>query len=772
MKKRLSFKSVIAIVFACFFACSMEAYSQRVGLVLSGGGAKGLTHIGIIRALEENNIPIDYITGTSMGAIVGSLYAMGYTPDEMEALIKSDDFKRWYSGQIEDKYVFYLRNHEPTPEFFDIKLSFKDSTSVSTQFIPNSVVDPIQMNVAFLKLYAGATAQCRGDFNRLFVPFRCVASDVYHKKQLVFSTGDLGNAVRASMSFPFMFKPIEIDSVLVYDGGIYNNFPTDVMMEDFKPDFLIGSVVASNPTKPNEGDMMGQIENMIMQKTDYSVPDSTGILMSFKYDDVSLMDFDKVDRLVKIGYDRTMSLMDSIKSKVTRRVSAENLNLRRDMYRSAVPELRFKNIYIDGVNPQQSWYIKQEINKDDDQTFTYEDFVKSYFRLLSGNTISEIIPQAIYNPREGYYDLKLKVKAEAPVSVKIGGSISSSTSNQVYFGVTYRDFNYYAKEIVFDGQLGKVYNNLQLQGRLDLTTKIPISLNFIAAISSFDYFKKDKLFSLKDTPSFTKKEERFAKMKIAFPFMSTKKAEFGFGVAQHVNQYYQSTVVDLNDRQMDKSVYVIYGGSLIFGGNTLNRKQFATEGTRDALIAHVMLGNERFLPYMKDVETPDYKENLAWLQLSYKNESYFKMKHNFVLGTYIEGYYSSRNFSENYTATMLEAGEFAPNEQSRLVYNENFRANQYFALGARPIYLINNMFHIRGEAYGFLPIFPIEKDEKGKAHYGKAFSKLEYMTQLSVVCSLPFGAISAYVNYYSAPKKNWNFGLTIGWQLFNSTFIE
>ena len=83
--------------------------AQKVGLVLSGGGAKGLTHIGIIRALEENNIPIDYITGTSMGAIIGSLYAMGYSPDDMEELLKSEDFKRWYSGQIEEKYVYHFK---------------------------------------------------------------------------------------------------------------------------------------------------------------------------------------------------------------------------------------------------------------------------------------------------------------------------------------------------------------------------------------------------------------------------------------------------------------------------------------------------------------------------------------------------------------------------------------------------------------------------------------------------------------------------------------
>ena len=99
----------------------MLVQAQKVGLVLSGGGAKGLTHIGIIRALEENNIPIDYITGTSMGAIVGSLYAMGYSPDDMETLLKSEDFKRWYSGEVEEKYMYYFKKNLPTPEFFNIR---------------------------------------------------------------------------------------------------------------------------------------------------------------------------------------------------------------------------------------------------------------------------------------------------------------------------------------------------------------------------------------------------------------------------------------------------------------------------------------------------------------------------------------------------------------------------------------------------------------------------------------------------------------------------
>ena len=87
----------------------LPIHAQRVGLVLSGGGAKGMTHIGIIRALEENGIPIDYIAGTSMGAIIGSLYAMGYSPDDMEALLRSPEFKRWYTGTVEPKYAYYFK---------------------------------------------------------------------------------------------------------------------------------------------------------------------------------------------------------------------------------------------------------------------------------------------------------------------------------------------------------------------------------------------------------------------------------------------------------------------------------------------------------------------------------------------------------------------------------------------------------------------------------------------------------------------------------------
>lgn len=755
----------------------LPAHAQRVGLVLSGGGAKGMTHIGIIRALEENGIPIDYITGTSMGAIIGSLYAMGYSPDEMEDLLRSPDFKRWYTGVVEPRYAYYFKQDLPTPEFFNLRfsLNFRDSVRTKPRFnVPTSMVNPIQMNLAFVGLYGQATAACGGDFDDLFVPFRCVASDVYNKRPVVLRQGDLGDAVRASMSFPFVFKPIEMDSVLVYDGGIYNNFPTDVMRDDFHPDVIIGSVVAGNPKKPKEGNLMSQLENMIMQKTDYSIPDSAGILMTFKYNDVNLLDFDRLEELHDIGYKRTLSLMDSIKTRIHRRVNPGDIQLRRKIYKRNLPEFIFRDILIEGANPQQQAYIRKEFDAGDGKTFTYEDLKRGYFRLLADDMISEIIPHAVYNKEQELYELHLKVKVDNNFSIRVGGSVSTTSSNQIYLGVGYQNLNYYSKEVCIDGQIGKIYNNAQLMGRIDLPTRVPTSYRFIASYSTFDYYRKDKLFSRNDRPSFNSKDERFVKLIVALPFMANKRAELSVGYGYLVDNYYQSNVIDFENDRSDRSSYNLFGGSIGFYGSTVDTRQYATRGYYERLIAQVYTGNEHYRPGYSTVVVGQVpiREHQSWLQISYMKEAYHTMTPHFTLGWMVEALYSSKNFSTNYTATKMQAGEFSPTPHSKLMYNEAFRANQFVAAGIKPIFPINDRFHVRAEFYSFMPIFPILRNAQNQAYYGKAFSRMEYMGEVSLVYHLPFGAIAAYLNHYSKPKKEWNVGLTIGWQLFNYRFIE
>lgn len=751
-------------------------FAQKVGLVLSGGGAKGMTHIGIIRALEENNIPIDYITGTSMGAIVGSLYAMGYSPDDMEKMIKSPDFKKWYSsGGIEEEYMYYFKMNPPTPEFINIQLSkMKMAKKVKTRFLPSSVVDPMHMNIVFLELYAQATAKCRGNFDQLFVPFRCVASDVYNKKPLIMSSGDLGDAVRASMSFPGMFKPIEIDSVLAYDGGIYDNFPVSTMIKDFNPDIIIGSVVSSNPSKPKEGDIMSQLENMVMQKTDYSIPDSLGIMMTFRYTDVGLMDFDRYDELHDIGYNRTIQLMDSIKQRISRRTNYRILEKKRIDFKREMPEFKFRKIVIHGTNDQQRKYIMRGFHAKENDIFTLEDLRKGYFRLLSDNMISEIIPHAVYDYIDNTFTLVLDVRIAEDISVRIGGNVGSSGANQIYLGASYHNLGQYSKEFAVEGQLGQIYNNFQVTGRIDLPTELPTSYRMILSLSSFDYNGQTKnFFNQVNSPIFNKKDERFVKAYVNMPFLSKHKAEFGIGIATLNDQYFQTNVIDFTNSTRDKSNYKILGGSVALEGNTLDSKLYATSGKKERLAANIYWGTERFSQGVgTDPYNGEFKYTQTWLKISYELEKYIRFRSKFSLGYYLHAYYSSRNFSNNYRATMMQAGEFSPTTHSKISYNEAFRANQFAGIGFIPIYKFNNMVHLRLGVYGFVPFSPIICNESNKAAYGKMFSKFEYLSDLSLVVRLPFGSISGYLNYYSSPDRNWNAGISLGWQIFGERFMQ
>ena len=203
----------ITVIIALFLAAIQIVSAQKVGLVLSGGGAKGAAHIGVIKALEENNIPIDYITGTSIGAIIGSLYAMGYSPEEMLELMLSKEFSYWQTGTVEEQYTYYFKEPYPTPEFAHFSIDMSDSLQIKASFLPQSLINPIQMNQAFMALFSQATAKAGWNFDNLFVPFRCVASDIYSKKAIIFKNGDLGDAVRASMTFPFFSSQIWKDSV-------------------------------------------------------------------------------------------------------------------------------------------------------------------------------------------------------------------------------------------------------------------------------------------------------------------------------------------------------------------------------------------------------------------------------------------------------------------------------------------------------------------------------------------------------------------------------
>lgn len=738
---------------------------------MSGGGAKGAAHIGVIKALEENGIPIDYVTGTSIGAIIGSLYAMGYTPDEMLELILSDDFGYWQTGTVQEEYSYYFREHAPTPEFAHFSIDMSDSLQIRASFLPRSLVNPIQMNQAFMALFAPATAKAGWNFDNLFVPFRCIASDVYGKKAVVFKNGDLGDAVRASMSFPFVFQPIWKDSVPLFDGGIYDNFPVAAMKDAFHPDFIFGSAVAGAPQKPSEN-LYSQLETMIMQKTDYEISEEDGLMIQFRFPNVSLLDFPKGEELMKIGYDRTIQMIDSIKERVPQRVSPEEVNARRKAYKESLPPLIFKNIYITGVTEGQRKYIETQLHRDFNQEFSMDQFRQAYFKMLTFSKIKEIMPHALYNRREGKFDLYLDVKMKEEVTVAFGGNVSSHQANQLFLGLSYQHLGRIASEYNANFQVGNSFSGIMLNNRGYLQTRIPMYINLQGVYSEKRYSESQSLFYEDMVPAFLKQKELFMKLHLGFPFLNQAKAEIGVAYGRLKDNYLQTTNVPFPNARFDHSRYNLFAGSLSIERNSLNAKQYPTAGNQHFLIAQYVTGTEKYSPAPQSEIAPVRHKVHSWLQMKGHWRKYHVLNKYLNLGSMAEFVLSSKNLMANYTASVLQAPAFTPTPHSEIVFNEAFRANQYAAGGISPILKLSRMFHMRMDLYGFVPLYEIKREANQVPYYGKFIHSFEYMGEMAAVFQLPFISISLYANGYSYPRKNFNFGLNIGYLLFNPKMLN
>jgi len=195
----------------------------KIGLALSGGGAKGLAHIGVLQKLEEWDIPVDYVAGTSMGSVVGGLYAAGLSPDEIEEAVLSIDWTDLLQDHPERRYRSFRRKEEDRLYLLDFEFGLKGlKLRSSLGFLQGQKLN--NMLRQFTQRAAGIV-----DFDELPVPFRAVATDIVTGEMVVLDSGDLPAAIRASMAIPGVFTPVEIGDRLLVDGGTARNMPVDVV---------------------------------------------------------------------------------------------------------------------------------------------------------------------------------------------------------------------------------------------------------------------------------------------------------------------------------------------------------------------------------------------------------------------------------------------------------------------------------------------------------------------------------------------------------------
>jgi NTE family protein len=763
-------KGIHTILFF-FFLCgvSLQFHSQqKIGLVLSGGGATGLVHIGVLKALEENNIPIDYICGTSAGALVGSMYACGWTPKEMEAYATSPSFQMMTTGTIPSGRRYLYRESDPDASMLNLPFS---PDSLLTTSIPMNIIRPRFLDIEMLRIMGATGALVGKDFNQLLVPFRCVASDVIHKKSVVFESGNLNAAVRASMTYPLYINPIKIDDIIYFDGGLYNNFPVNVLYDEFNPDFIIGSNVADNGALPDEHNFIGLLDHMTRTPTDYSLPCPQGILIQAK-SNVGTFDFSKVQQAIDSGYFETMRLMDSLKKTISVRADSALLNQRRAALKCHIDSKLISEINISFHENKSPSYVSHSLMKArTQQALTWEQFENRYYRLYASQQIDYLFPTFSANT-DSSFDLDLYVRKSPPFRLEVGGHLSSRPINTGFLGLTYRRMGRSAMILHAESYFGKFYGSVKGEAMIDFPSVFPLAASSYFVMNRWDYFRSFATFFEDVKPSFLVQNEMYYGLKLVHPFGNTSKSSFDVRMFNLEDDYYQTE----NFTNKDTSDITRFDGasaSWEFEKNSLNKKQFANSGHFFKFKSRYVNGKEISIPGSTSLTDSIREHWHSWINLSAEFQTFIIDRQNFHFGIHGKGVFNSQSLFTNYTATLLSMTSFSLLPDAETFFLPEYRSPQFIGIGANTIFTLKKNIDFRIDGYFYQPFVIIQKNSDVTPSYSKPFKGETYMASASIIYHSFIGPVRATINYF--PKQllqPLSFQVSYGFVLFNERAIR
>lgn len=755
---------VSAVILTLLFSGSISA--QKVALVLSGGGSKGAAHIGVLRALEEYHIPVDFIAGTSIGAIVGALYSIGYTPDEIESLMASEEFNRWANGIADDNFVYYYRKENPNASWVSLDVNPKKKLS----FLPTNLVPTYTIDFRFLEIFSPAAAAAGYDFDSLMIPFRCVVADIDSSQALVIGKGNLSGAVRASMSIPFLFNPQEIGNKLVFDGGIYSNFPAEAARKEFRPDVIIGSRVSERFDKPNADDMISQFLYMMMYRQNDTLAGPGSVLILPDIPKVSLLDFTHTKAFADSGYKAAMVKMDDIRGIVHDYISNEELSRKRTDFRNREKPLVFDSVYVRGLTRAQEKYVVENL-KHGRKLVSLDEMRTEYFRFLDEGFVKLIYPNAVYNHRTGHYDLFLNIQKADNISIDFGGNLSLGTSNEGFLGIRYKYLWIYPLRFNANGYFGRFYNSIKAGGRIDFSKKIPGFLEFSYVYNRYDYFRNTTYFFDDETPSFIVNWENYIDIRGGVPMTNKGSLSMGFTYAITNSKYYESNTFSRYDTA-DQTNFDFLAPRICFDLNSLNRKQFANSGARLKACFSYIDGFEYTLPGNNSLYEGEVQNWHNWIQFKLLYDNYFETFGPVKLGIYAEGAISNQPLMATQTASLLYSNAFQPIPGMQSLFLPNFRAPSYAALGFKLIVKIYKKIEFRGEGYVFQPYQEIVEDpETKKPTFGPPFSDRSYVASGTFTWSTFLGPLSMGIDFYDKLPQPFTFHLNFGYIIFNPKAI-
>lgn len=742
-----------------------------IALTLSGGGAKGLYHIGILRALEENEIPIDYISGASMGAIIGSLYASGWSPEQMWDFFLTDSVSGWLSGKIPEKYKSYYSQFEPTSEMVSINLLRDTTKKKSSLEIPTNIIPPYMLDMAIMKLLAPPSAACGGDFDNLMIPFRCTATDSYGKREVAFRGGYLPFAVRTSMTIPLVFKPLAIDSTVLFDGGIINNFPYQILEEEFAPEHVIGGICTDNFDKPTQDNLINQVMSLAMRNTDYSVPDTTkDYFISRVMPQYGMLEYNRADSIMLLGYRDALEQMPKIKEIIKRRRSRSEVDSMRRAFLERVPILTFDSVIITGLNEGQEDYVRRQLRLSQTPHFTYDYFYDNYMEIIAAGVFTSEFPIVEYNPESGYYQIKLDMATKARMSFSLGGNISSTSLSQGYVSFDYKTTNFMTSTYSASGYFGMFYNAAKLKGRHDFFKNYPFYLDYQFFIEGMNYndSNMEPYYSNRDW-RVNFQENIGLTTSFSAPFFSASALKVRFTIARSKYDY-QEGLYTSND-VASESIFDFIDLNPSLGTSTINNPLYGSKGTLQRFSLRYVIGKESYAPGSVSSSSELDKMERWWLEARYDREQYIPMTNWFTLGYSINLAISNHPDFQSELASQLTAPRFAPTPQMQSLFMPEYTSNSYAAAGVMPVFnlLPSEKFFIKSYVYIFLPEELIYEDGEFYSPTAERLTSwMEFVFGGSLVYQTPIGPASLTVAKYTTGPKNWNIQFNFGYTLFNN----
>ncbi len=441
----------IFIILFLFSACVMSAQQKsnqdiKVGLVLSGGGAKGLAHIGVLKIIDSLGVRIDYIAGTSMGAVIGSLYASGYSGKQIDSIFKKVDFddiisdnlpraaKTFYERENEEKYALTLPF-----EKFKIKLP----SAISSGQNNYNLLSRLTLHVCDID-----------DFSKLPIPFFCIATNIETGQAVILDKGNLAQAVTASSAFPSLFKPIIINNQILIDGGVVNNYPIDELKAK-GVDIIIGVDVqddlASRKDLTSATDILFQINNFRTINEMKLKSKKTDVYIKPNIDDFSVVSFRRGEEIVKNGEKAAQQNISALKD-----IAAKQSSERQYFKISQVPDsLKINNIIIKGNKNYTRSYILGKLKIKANEKISYKHFTDGVNNIVATHNFDNFTYKLSSDSTTEEFDLYIEVvESEITTFLKLGVHYDDLYKSAVLINVTKKRILFNNDVVSFDFILG------------------------------------------------------------------------------------------------------------------------------------------------------------------------------------------------------------------------------------------------------------------------------------------------------------------------------